>query len=488
MEVLADTLRQVELTLGAAVGRAYRSGELRGMGDDAVLTLVRGASVIARQAEALMVGAVAELEERGEVAAYPERPTTRFGCRSVKELVQRTTLGSGRMAGDVVRAARAVQQPVAVSTGEVLPAAYPALREAAADGVVGLEALAAVVGTLTAAQCDRGARFVADAELAASARGVGVDGGPCPGVDDLRLQAQVWAAYLDQDGAEPRESRALRKRAFTIGVCRDGMVPCRGILLPEVAAQLQRLFDSILNPKTGGPDVPAGPWFADRGDPGADTIFKDAALEDPALGDATDPRTRVMRQHDALAMVLTVAARSGAVPSVGGAAPTLVVSVTAEDLVSGRGHAHLDGCNEPVSLAVARQVACTGGVQRVTSDKGGRIVGIGIIDRVFAAHQRRAITLRDGGCLIPGCHVPPAWCEIHHVTEHSRGGPTHTDNGVLLCWWHHRTLDSNGWKIRTNNGIPEVRGPSAWDPGRQWRTVTTSPTRLSRALRARSPG
>ncbi|MFE1665253.1 DUF222 domain-containing protein [Microbacterium sp. P02] len=428
-----------------------------------------------------------------DVAPYPERPTTRFGCRSLKELVQRTTLGSGRMAGDVVRAARAVQQPVGVSTGEVLPAAYPALREAAADGVVGLEALVAVVGALAAAQCDRGARLVADAELAASARGVGVDGGGCPGVDDLRLQAQVWAAYLDQDGAEPRESRALRKRAFTIGVCREGMVPCRGTLLPEVAAQMQRLFDSILNPKADGPDTPAGPRFVDGGEPSGDAALEDAvpdgvAPDGAALEDAGDPRSRVMRQHDALAMVLTVAARSGAVPSIGGAAPTLVVSVTAEDFASGRGHAHLDGCDEPVSLAVARQAACTGGVERVTSDKGGRIVGIGIVDRVFAAYQRRAITLRDGGCLIPGCHVPPAWCEIHHVTEHSRGGPTHTDNGVLLCWWHHRTLDSNGWKIRTNNGIPEVRGPSAWDPGRQWRPVTTSPTRLSRALRARSPG
>ncbi|MFE1646491.1 DUF222 domain-containing protein [Microbacterium sp. P01] len=484
MEALADTLRQVELMLGAVVGRVYRSGELRGMDDEVVLALVRGASVIARQAEAFLVGVVAELEERGDVAPYPERPTTRFGCRSVKELVQRTTLGSGRTAGDIVKAARALQQPVAVSPGEVLPAAYPALREAAADGVVGLEALAAVVGTLTAAQCDRGARLIADAELAASARGVGVDGGPCPGVDDLRLQAQVWAAYLDQDGAEPRETRALRKRAFTIGVCRDGMVPCRGTLLPEVAAQLQRLFDSILNPKTDGPDVPPGPRFIDSGD----VALGDVALGGAAPDDVADPRSRVMRQHDALAMVLAVAAKSGAVPSIGGAAPTLVVSVAAEDLVSGRGHAHLDGCDEPVSLAVARQVACTGGVQRVTSDAGGRIVGIGIIDRVFAAYQRRAITLRDGGCLIPGCHVPPAWCEIHHVTEHSRGGPTHTDNGVLLCWWHHRTLDSNGWKVRMRGGIPEIRGPSAWDPGRQWRPVTTSPTRLSRALRARSPG
>ncbi|MGC5225508.1 HNH endonuclease signature motif containing protein, partial [Micromonospora sp. DT81.3] len=73
-------------------------------------------------------------------------------------------------------------------------------------------------------------------------------------------------------------------------------------------------------------------------------------------------------------------------------------------------------------------------------DDRGRIVSIGTLDRVFNHHQRKAITLRDGGCIIPGCHIPAAWCEIHHVTDHALGGPTHTDNGVLLCWHHHRTL------------------------------------------------
>jgi hypothetical protein len=280
--------------------------------------------------------------------------------------------------------------------------------------------------------------------------------------------------YLDQDGAEPRESRALRKRGFTMGVCRDNLVPVHGNLLPEVASQAQRLFDSILNPKGDGPDAPEGPHFVET---------DDDPIDCPA-----ETRTRAMQQHDALAMILAAAARSGVMPTIGGAAPTLVVSVAADDLETGRGHAHVDGCDEPVSIAVARQVACTGAVQRVTTGAGGRILAIDIVDRVFAAHQRKAITLRDGGCIIPGCHVPASWCEIHHVAEHSRGGPTHTDNGVLICWYHHRTLDSSGWKVRMRNGIPEVRGPCWWDASARWHAVTKAPIRLSRALRARSPG
>ena len=181
-------------------------------------------------------------------------------------------------------------------------------------------------------------------------------------------------------------------------------------------------------------------------------------------------------------MLLTAAAASGALPTLGGAAPTLVVSVREEDLATGRGYAHLPGDDQPIFLATARHIACTGAVQRVVSGTNGRIVSIQTLDRVFNFYQRRAITLRDGGCLIPGCHVPPQWCEIHHVQEHSRGGPTHTDNGVLLCWFHHRTIDTGGWRIRMTDGIPHVRGPSWWDAKLKWRPTTKSPTRNRDAM------
>jgi hypothetical protein len=182
--------------------------------------------------------------------------------------------------------------------------------------------------------------------------------------------------------------------------------------------------------------------------------------------------------HDAFASILTVAAASGQMPTIGGAAPTLTVAVREPDLRSSTGVAHIDGIDEPVPLSVARHIGCTGTIQRVTSDTRGRITAIETTDRVFNASQRKAITLRDGGCVIPGCHVRAIWCEIHHVTEHARGGPTSTDNGVLLCFHHHRTIDTSGWQIRMNHGTPETRGPRWWDPHRQWRPRTTSPTRV----------
>nr|WP_292883591.1 HNH endonuclease signature motif containing protein [Microbacterium sp.] len=127
---------------------------------------------------------------------------------------------------------------------------------------------------------------------------------------------------------------------------------------------------------------------------------------------------------------MNIAAGRPGVPALGGAAPTLVVSVTAKDYATGSGRAFLEGSDIDVPLSVARHTACAGGIQRVLFDEHGQIVSIGTTARVFTALQRRAIVLRDRECLIPGCHTPATWCEIHHVQEHAAGGPTHTSNGA----------------------------------------------------------
>ncbi|MBN9175655.1 MAG: HNH endonuclease, partial [Microbacterium sp.] len=130
------------------------------------------------------------------------------------------------------------------------------------------------------------------------------------------------------------------------------------------------------------------------------------------------------------------------------------------------------------SLAAARHTGCAGVVQRVSRDARGRIRRLGSEERVFNRYQRRAIALRDGGCIIPGCGTPAAWCEIHHVIDHAKGGATHTDNGVLLCWFHHRFIDTGPWRVRMNRGVPEVQAPPWFDRSGRWRPVTTSRTRM----------
>jgi 5-methylcytosine-specific restriction protein A len=163
----------------------------------------------------------------------------------------------------------------------------------------------------------------------------------------------------------------------------------------------------------------------------------------------------------------------------------VLVSVRQQDLEHGTGVGHIDGLDIPVSLRAVKQLVCGGGSQHAVINAEGRVISLGTPNRIFNSSQRRAITLRDGGCLITECHIPANWCEIHHVNPAMNDGPTHTDNGVLLCWFHHHTIDSSGWLIRMNAGVPEIKAPEWLDHHGRHRPATTSGTRLSDELDAR---
>ena len=462
MKALLDHLEGAIEQARAVVVDTLGGGQILAASDDQVVRALSLAAELQRLTDAVLVESVGEVVRRSAGADRDVRLTARRGCHDVSELVQRATRMGPASAARLQRGAKGVALGESLSGGP-LPALLPAMRSVLLDGEVGIDGLIAVSGPLEAMsqRVPLESLRVADAVLAAEASGAGPDGAPPACADLLRVQAQAWAAALDQDGAEPKEQQALRMRGLTLGVARDGVVPLRGSLLPEVAAQFQRLCDAIGSPRVGdGGSV----TFRPEGD--GDTGFAD------------DPRTSAQKRHDALATALSVAASSEQLPTIGGAAPTLVISVRAEDLASETGWAHVDGIDEPVSVRAATHAGCAGVIQRVLLGENGRIQRIGTEERVFNRHQRRAIALRDGGCIIPGCGVRAAWCEVHHVTDHAQGGPTHTDNGVLLCWNHHRFIDHGGWRIRMNRGVPEVMAPPWMERSPRWRPVTTSRTRL----------
>lgn len=464
MEALLEHLETVVEQTRAQVADALGNGQIIDASDDHVTTALSLAAELSRLADAVLVEATGEVSRRSTARDRDFRLTTRMGCHDVSELVQRLTLLGPASAARLQKGGKAVMVGVSLA-GTPLPARLPAMRDALIDGVVGLDSLLAVAGPLDAMsrRVGRDDLLAADGVLAAEARGEGPDAAPPACADLLRLQALVWSAALDQDGAEPREDRALRLRGVTFSAVRDGLIPLRGMVLPEVAAQFRRICDA-----TGSPRI----------DENGSVLFRPTADVSGDESVPEDTRTLAQKQHDALATALFAAASSGLLPTIGGAAPTLVVSVRAEDLISETGWAHVDGTDEPVSTATATHAGCAGVIQRVLIGGNGRILRLGIEERVFNRHQRRAIALRDGGCLIPGCGVPPGWCEIHHVVDYAKGGPTHTDNGVMLCWFHHRFLEKIGWLIRMNLGVPQVKAPPWLDPSGRWRSVTKSKTRM----------
>ncbi|MDM7855695.1 HNH endonuclease signature motif containing protein [Cellulomonas alba] len=511
---------------------ALRAAERAGSLDDAELVrAVADLEAAGRRLDTARVRVAAEVAHRSRRDLGGERLSARLGCRTASEAVQRLTGVAGATAGQRIRLGLATREDRAL-TGGRLPARFDAVGAALRAGSLGVDGARAIVAALEPTLRVAPAEHVAAAEreLVASAVERWGSGGEAEGdatgapdtgtdldtvldtdtaddprddapdgtsprltrtvpvldADAIRLQARVWAEYLDPDGAAPDE-RDDERRFLTLHAARRGLVPVSGLLLPEVAATLRRYAEAWTSPRTA--PVPDPTTCAGERARGCDQASSLAAQEDAASSPAgkgspppraeeasvaepaaaAETRSRAQILHDVLATAITVATRVVDAPSVAGNAPTLVVVARADDLQSSSGVAHSED-GGAVRIDVARHLGCAGAIQRVSVDGAGRIVGLWSPDRCFTGAQRRAIAVRDGGCVIPGCSVPPAWCEVHHVVPHADDPQgTHTDNGVLLCWHHHRTIDRSGWRVRMAGGLPWISPPAWLDAARAWR-------------------
>ncbi len=103
-------------------------------------------------------------------------------------------------------------------------------------------------------------------------------------------------------------------------------------------------------------------------------------------------------------------------------------------------------------------------------------LAVGRTERTATPAQRRALAVRDRGCIVPGCGVVAEACQVHHVTEWAAGGASDPENLVLLCWAHHRQVDLRMWSIEpagaTGSPIPADRPSGA---GASWAGNNGSP-------------
>jgi hypothetical protein len=121
----------------------------------------------------------------------------------------------------------------------------------------------------------------------------------------------------------------------------------------------------------------------------------------------------------------------------------------------------------PITASTIRKIACDADIIPILLGSQGRILDVGRTTRVFPPHIRKALNARDQGCAFPNCTIPATWCEAHHITYWSQGGPTSTDNGVLLCTHHHHLIHKEQWKIHIKNGVPWFIPPPHIDPRQQ---------------------
>lgn len=466
---LADLHGAAE-ALVALVGPALHAEAQRGLSHRELVEALQAIERLGRVTDAARLALAGEVGRRADSEFGEDSITAVFGCGFAAELMERATRVSPATARSRLRDAKAITGRVTL-TGQTRPAPLEHARVALVSGRLGADALTTIVDALRPLQgrCSRDELEAAESELVAAA--VGDGGEPACGIHELKVMATTWALYLDPDGTLPDEQYAERMRGIRISRrSRRGLRRISGDVTEDVAAQFDRLVDAHLNPRAQD----RLPRFTDADSAGA---------SDEAV---CDPRTVDQKRHDAFASILVAAAGAAETPTLGGAAPTLIVTTTEDDLTRPDGVAFVESAGGPVPVpaSFARHVGCHGTVHRLTLARNGAIKALRIEDRVFNHWQRKAIGARDGGCIIPGCTVPAAWCEVHHVTDWARGGPTAVDNGVLLCWHHHRGIESSGWEIRMVDGMPQVRPPGWIDPQRRWR----EPNRLllNELRRARS--
>ena len=140
----------------------------------------------------------------------------------------------------------------------------------------------------------------------------------------------------------------------------------------------------------------------------------------------------------------------------------------ARELIGSSARVWLLDSGGTLSAAELRRLACDAGITPLVLGGPSEVLDYGRTRRSFPQAPRRALVVRDRGCIAPGCDRAPADCDAHHQTEWDSGGPTDLDNGALLCPYHHQQIHRQGWQVRlARNGYPHLIPPASIDPTRR---------------------
>ena len=230
----------------------------------------------------------------------------------------------------------------------------------------------------------------------------------CP--ETTHRAAQSWVHALDPQAEARTQAQQHEARELYLDRTFDGMVSINGRLDREAGDILLTAIGALATPRTG-----------------------------------SDLRTSPQRRADALLELCQQVLATGELPDVAGERPHLNVTVSLEslELRAGATAAQL-GHTGPVVGETARRLACDASISRIITDGPSQILDVGRRTRAIHPALRRALVVRDAGCMHPGCDRPPSWCEGHHLVHWVDGGATDLDNLVLLCRRHHRALHEGG--------------------------------------------
>lgn len=402
-------------------------------GDRPIRDALERLGELRRLVDAAAIRIVEELEQPGDEVAM------RWGERSTASLVAAVAGVDEREAHDWCEVSAATRPRYALS-GERLEPLRTGIAGAVETASLAASVLARVVAT--ADEVDRRAPGHGDAVAAVLLE-------QAPGLS-ARALARICRHAVDcadPDGVEPREEELRRRRGVRIAHLPDGMLRWTVTMDPESAGFLGAALDARTAPRRE-------PRF-------------DEDVDQPV---EHDERTPAQRRLDALVGIARTALRADD-GSLAGTDVTMLVTVPLEVLRTGVGAAWIDGVELPMSAGAARRLAGCADIVPVVLGGASEPLDLGRTARLFSRAQRRALNLRDGGCLWPGCQAPPGWCEVAHIEPWAHGGPTDLRNAMLLCPYHHRRFDLDGWTLQIRGSTRWLVPPASVDPSRTPRRI-----------------
>jgi hypothetical protein len=218
----------------------------------------------------------------------------------------------------------------------------------------------------------------------------------------------------DPKGYEAEQTERVENRKLTITTCDDGAVLIKGVFDPEGGAALRTAFEPLAR-KSG----------------------------------AYDDRSREKRLGDAAVELALHALDSGLIPQQGSQRTHLQVTTSLETLLGlpGAPAADLEFSSVPVSSKTVERLACDASVTRILLDSESTVIDVGRAKRTISGPARKALNVRDRGCVWTGCERPASWTSGHHLKHWIHGGTNEPSNLALLCYRHHWMVHEGHWQI-----------------------------------------
>lgn len=242
--------------------------------------------------------------------------------------------------------------------------------------------------------------------------------------------------------------------------------------------------DDLLSPETtSGPPIPAwavaegtdpshlpvSEWPLDTSTINADPPAKGTPATTQELWDLLETRTNPQLLLDGFIAAINAALNGTGFVGAGGQRFKIGILIGYRSLLGLCDEAGITSTGRPISAANVRRLACNGNLLPAVLGSDGEILDMGREVRSFTNAQRKALAIRDRGCVYPGCSRPAATTEAHHIKPWSEGGETNVGNGACLCLHHHLMLHAGLFKLEMITGIPYVTerdGQPRGDPER----------------------